>query len=160
MAAAILLAVDDSACSRAAVIDVIQHLRADAVAIHVLHVLELDRMIPPALDFARGSEYGADVSEHVHVGRDAAEALVADAARRLREARFAVTTEVSEGDPRHAILDCAAQRNCDVIVLGSHGRRGLTRFLMGSVSDAVSRHAHCSVTVVRPRSWSTHDGTS
>jgi nucleotide-binding universal stress UspA family protein len=36
-----------------------------------------------------------------------------------------------------------------MIVLGSHGRRGLDRFLMGSVSEAVAVHAHCSVEVIR-----------
>jgi nucleotide-binding universal stress UspA family protein len=159
MPAAILLAVDDSECSRAAVDDVVRHVRPDAATVHVLHVLELDHVIPPALDFARGSEYGADVAARVRASRDAAEALVSGVARRLRDARFAVTTEISEGDPRHTILDCAAQRDCDCIVLGSHGRRGLTRFLIGSVSDAVARHAHCSVSIVRPRAWSTSDGT-
>jgi nucleotide-binding universal stress UspA family protein len=37
----------------------------------------------------------------------------------------------------------------DLIVVGSHGRRGVDRYLMGSVSEAVALHAHCSVEVVR-----------
>lgn len=40
--------------------------------------------------------------------------------------------------------------NADLIMLGSHGKRGLDRFLLGSVSEAVSRHAPCSVEIVRP----------
>jgi nucleotide-binding universal stress UspA family protein len=53
------------------------------------------------------------------------------------------------GDPRGAILDTAQEWGADLIVVGSHGRRGLDRFLLGSVSEAVAIHAPCSVRVVR-----------
>lgn len=45
--------------------------------------------------------------------------------------------------------DAAVQRPSDLIVIGSHGRTGLQRFFLGSVSDGVVRHAKCSVEVVR-----------
>ena len=48
-----------------------------------------------------------------------------------------------------AILSLSDEWQADLIVLGSHGRRGLDRFLLGSVSEAVALHAHCSVGVVR-----------
>jgi nucleotide-binding universal stress UspA family protein len=54
------------------------------------------------------------------------------------------------GDPRNAILDQAQDWQADLIVLGSHGRHGLDRMLMGSVSETVAIHAHCSVEVIRP----------
>ena len=60
-----------------------------------------------------------------------------------------MTTAVEWGDPKSKIIDAAEQWHADLIVLGSHGRTGLERFLMGSVSDAVARHAPCSVEVVR-----------
>jgi nucleotide-binding universal stress UspA family protein len=53
------------------------------------------------------------------------------------------------GDPRTIILDTAQVWPADLIVLGSHGRTGLDRMLMGSVSEAVAIHAHCSVEVIR-----------
>jgi nucleotide-binding universal stress UspA family protein len=53
------------------------------------------------------------------------------------------------GDPRSIILDTAKTWQADLIVLGSHGRHGLDRFLMGSVAESVAVHAHCSVLVVR-----------
>ena len=53
------------------------------------------------------------------------------------------------GDPRAFILDAAKTWAADLIVLGSHGRHGLERFLLGSVSEAVAVHAHCSVEIVR-----------
>jgi nucleotide-binding universal stress UspA family protein len=47
------------------------------------------------------------------------------------------------------IVDRAAEWHADLIVLGSHGRHGLDRFLIGSVSEYVARHAPCSVEIVR-----------
>lgn len=53
------------------------------------------------------------------------------------------------GDPRTGILDLATAWPSDLIVLGSHGRRGWDRLLMGSVAESVAVHAHCSVEVIR-----------
>jgi nucleotide-binding universal stress UspA family protein len=56
---------------------------------------------------------------------------------------------VWEGEPGDAIVAAADSESADVIVVGSHGRSGVSRFLIGSVSDYVVRHAHCPVMVVR-----------
>ncbi len=56
---------------------------------------------------------------------------------------------VWEGDPGPAIVAAADAESADLIVVGSHGRSGVQRFLIGSVSDFVVRHAHCPVMVVR-----------
>jgi nucleotide-binding universal stress UspA family protein len=53
------------------------------------------------------------------------------------------------GEPRATILDTAKCWGANLIILGSHGRRGLDRFLLGSVSEAVAIHANCSVQVIR-----------
>jgi|SRR5450432_1530850 nucleotide-binding universal stress UspA family protein len=53
------------------------------------------------------------------------------------------------GEPRAVILDTAKAWRADLIVLGSHWRRGLDRLLLGSVSESVAIHADCSVEVVR-----------
>jgi nucleotide-binding universal stress UspA family protein len=55
------------------------------------------------------------------------------------------------GEPRGVILDTAKDWRADLIVVGSHGKRGLDRFLLGSVSESVAIHATCSVQVVRGR---------
>ena len=62
-----------------------------------------------------------------------------------------VTGEVMESreSPVRAILGMADLWGADLIVVGSHGRHGVDRYLMGSVSEAVALHAHCSVEVVR-----------
>jgi universal stress protein A len=53
------------------------------------------------------------------------------------------------GDPAEAIIRTAEQENVDMIVIGTHGRTGLTRLLMGSVAEAVVRRASCPVLTVK-----------
>jgi len=58
---------------------------------------------------------------------------------------------VLAGKPKWRIVDEAKEWGADSIVVGSHGRRGMTRLLLGSVSEAVAMNADCSVEVVRIR---------
>ena len=53
-------------------------------------------------------------------------------------------------DPAEAIVDAAREHACDLIVMGSHGRRGLSRLLMGSVTQSVLAYAPVPVMVLRP----------
>jgi nucleotide-binding universal stress UspA family protein len=55
------------------------------------------------------------------------------------------------GDPAHAVVRLAKDENVDMIVIGTHGRTGLSRMLMGSVAEAIVRRAECPVlTYKRP----------
>jgi nucleotide-binding universal stress UspA family protein len=56
---------------------------------------------------------------------------------------------LSRGKVDHAVVTLAEEIGAGLIVLGSRGHGGIRRALMGSVSDAVVRHAHCPVLVVR-----------
>jgi nucleotide-binding universal stress UspA family protein len=60
-------------------------------------------------------------------------------------------TRIVQGEPGPAVCDLADELDADAIVLGSHGRRGIRRALLGSVSDHVVRHAGRPVVVVSPR---------
>lgn len=60
-----------------------------------------------------------------------------------------VTLEVILGDPAEGIASYAEQTGAQLIVIPSHGRRGLTRLLMGSTAERVVRLAHCPVLVLR-----------
>ena len=62
-----------------------------------------------------------------------------------------VTTEVLTGAPAKTIVDAAVQNQCDLIVMGTHGRHGVTHLLLGSVAERVVRTATCPVLVVRPK---------
>lgn len=69
----------------------------------------------------------------------------------LKKAGLKVGSEVTEikETPAHAILAEAEKWQADLIVMGSHGRRGFDRLILGSVSETVALHARCSVEVVR-----------
>jgi nucleotide-binding universal stress UspA family protein len=69
--------------------------------------------------------------------------------QRAKAAGADATFLVWEGDAGEAIVAAANSEGADLIVVGSHGRSGVSRFFIGSVSDYVVRHAHCPVMVVR-----------
>lgn len=60
-----------------------------------------------------------------------------------------VATEALAGSAAEAIIDYARERGMDVIVMSSHGRSGLSRWVYGSVADKVLRGAHCPTLIVR-----------
>lgn len=134
----ILLATDGSIFSEAATQAVISQCRPQETEVTVLNVVDLPLLIPTL--------YAAEFREEsLKNGKD----VVRQAEQRLTKAGYKVETAVEEGDPKSKIVEDAARWHSDLIVLGSHGRKGMDRFLMGSVSDAVARHAPCSVEVVR-----------
>jgi nucleotide-binding universal stress UspA family protein len=61
------------------------------------------------------------------------------------------TGEVLIGGPSHVIIEQANNVNADLIVMGTHGRTGITHLLIGSVAERVIRHAPCPVFVIRER---------
>jgi nucleotide-binding universal stress UspA family protein len=69
-----------------------------------------------------------------------------------------VTTEVLRGDPADAILEYAEDAGVDVVAMGTHGRRGLNRYLMGSVTERVVRLSEVPVLTVREVEESRTDG--
>ena len=145
----ILLAIDDSPCSEAAVEAVLQQFPAKQSDVRVVHVDEWPKGMPMSLAFAEGRAAAGNILAAHDEARRRGEELVSRAAARLADAGFQAKTEMRRGDARHEILDCAAVWHPDVIVVGSHGKSGLDRFLLGSVSENVMRHATCSVEVVR-----------
>jgi nucleotide-binding universal stress UspA family protein len=61
----------------------------------------------------------------------------------------AITSDVLYGTSESRIVETAEEMKADLIVLGSHGYKAWERMLLGSVSNSVVHHAHCSVLVVR-----------
>jgi len=142
----ILLAIDDSKFSEAATQALIAQVRPKEPEVRILHVIELYPLFPV------GGQAGPEVALASEEHRHQASALVAKTAKTLQSAGFErVTTAVEVGNPKFIVLDAATDWKADLIILGSHGQKGLNRFPMGSVSEAVARHAPCSVQIVRIR---------
>jgi nucleotide-binding universal stress UspA family protein len=74
-----------------------------------------------------------------------------EAARRDTEALGArrVTSRLEYGDPATGIVGIAADEGVDLIVMGTHGRTGVSRWLIGSVAEKVVRSAPCAVLTVK-----------
>jgi nucleotide-binding universal stress UspA family protein len=71
-------------------------------------------------------------------------------ATRLPESGLAVTTDLRYGDVPTAILDYADEIGADLIVMSTHGRGGIARWLLGSVASKIVQSAHCPVLLIRP----------
>jgi nucleotide-binding universal stress UspA family protein len=70
-------------------------------------------------------------------------------AERAQEAGIDVVTAVREGAPDETIRTYAEEESCDLIVMGTHGRTGLERYLLGSVTERTLRRARVPVLTVR-----------
>ena len=75
--------------------------------------------------------------------------LLASEASRLKSAGWKVTTEVRDGHPASEIVDAAKENKADLVIVGGNGMGGIERLFLGSVSDAVLKHAPCSVLIVK-----------
>jgi nucleotide-binding universal stress UspA family protein len=143
----ILLAIEDSKFSEAATQTVIRQMRPDGAEVCILHVTEPKWLV---LDYELGQlgQIEAAREDALQQGKE----LLARVEPVVAAAGFSTTTALEEGDARFVIVDRAEQWHADVIVMGSHGRKGLGRLLLGSVAEHVARHAHCTVMIVRVKS--------
>jgi nucleotide-binding universal stress UspA family protein len=134
----ILFATDGSAASEPAseqAIDLATQVQARLLVVSVLGAS------------SRPSEASAEAA--VADSRDSLTSKAQAIVQRAKAAGTDATFLVWEGDAGEAIVAAANSENVDLIVVGSHGRSGVSRFFIGSVSDYVVRHAHCPVMVVR-----------
>lgn len=138
----ILVGIDDSQFSRNVVRAVMTQFRTENTEVRVLHVLQpMSPSAPPQMAVG----YAPELEDQKKGARE----IVERVASKLRSAGFQVDTAVEIGDIRERIIDSAAEWRANLIVLGSHGQRGIRRFLLGSVAEFVARHADCSVEIVR-----------
>lgn len=78
-----------------------------------------------------------------------AEELFEDARTLAAERGVEVDTAIEVGRPSRAIVEYADENAVNHVIMGSHGRNGVTRILLGSVAETVVRRSHVPVTVVR-----------
>ena len=146
----ILITTDGSEFSRAAIEKCCEMLKIlENPEIKVISVYE--QTAPMAAEpFAISAQYYQEIMD---LARKQCEVYVADSAEQIRKtlngANPAVETEVYLGAPARVVVDEAIEWGADLIVVGSHGRGFWGRLTLGSVSDAIVHHAHCSVLVAR-----------
>jgi nucleotide-binding universal stress UspA family protein len=87
-----------------------------------------------------------DATREIHQARQETAARLE---RGLRERGFKSEAHIVIGDPRTELVEAAKNEHADLLVVGSHGRTGLTKLLLGSVASHVVTHAPCSVLVVK-----------
>lgn len=135
----ILIGVDESKFSQVAVESVARRLWTAGTEVKVVSAVE-----PPFITEAENQGLNGNYYE---IARRAIDRAIATL--RASDNHFELTGDIVEGSAKKVILDEAESWGADLIVVGSHGRRGLDRFLLGSVSQAVALHANCSVEIVR-----------
>lgn len=118
------------------------------------HALDLAETYDAELHFVYAVDVPTEVGdidasmvrrELENVGEEASESL----AHRAEEAGLDVTTELLRGRPHEAILNYADENDVDLIVMATHGRSGLDRYLLGSVTEKVVRLSDVPVLTVR-----------
>jgi nucleotide-binding universal stress UspA family protein len=138
-----LVGIDDSEASDAAV----------SVAGKLAHLLGTKLIACFAIDsnslYENAVSYGFDPVPLLRDMRADGEATVARSLARAQIAPGTATVAIVEGKPASAVLDAAKENRATLIVLGSHGRRGLRRFFLGSVAESIVRRADIPVLVVR-----------
>jgi len=91
----------------------------------------------------------ASVPAHEEKRRKEAPEVVARIVEAFRQEGITAEGEVPEGDAAEMIVDAAERKNADLVILGSHGRTGFERLLLGSNTQRVLERAQCAVLVVR-----------
>jgi nucleotide-binding universal stress UspA family protein len=119
--------------------------RTFGARLHIVHVVD-DLWVRMAADFPQAQNVGRMQGDLAAAAEARLRALVTDDDRRTLQAKWTCLTDTS---PATAITAYAAGAAIDVIVMGTHGRARVARWLLGSVADRVVRSAPCPVLVVR-----------
>lgn len=136
----ILLPIDHSICSTAAVRALVAQFSPRGTEVRVMHAVEWPKGLPPYPAYAEGATAARDVLRTHGDEIESARFLADGVAQELRAAGFATSIDVRDGDAKEMILAAAEEWRPDLIVIGSHGRTGIDRFFIGS---GRARHASC-----------------
>ncbi len=139
----ILCTTDETEVSRKAeafACDLANALGAELHFVHVSPVTQADLNNPAHFDMLIIEE--VDARNHQVLEKATATA----AAKGVNKPVFVT---LDGHDPAKVVVSYAEQENCDLIVTGSNGRKGIPRLVIGSVSSSIIHKAHCPVTVVR-----------
>lgn len=140
----LLVPLDDSPLSEKALEHALE--KHDAAEITVIHVLDF-------VDAGYGAPMESTLpgywKQWYENAQEEAESLFEDAQDVADDYDVTLDTEAVVGQPGRTIVEYADENDIDHIVMGSHGRTGLSRLILGSVAENVVRRAHSPVTIVR-----------
>ena len=134
----ILVGFDGSEFSRAALLEAANRIKRRGGKVILLNAVYFDE-----------EEFG-NKPEQLEKRMESGKKICSGAKEMVRK-EFGIDIEsiVSEGEPPEVIARTAQEMNADLIAMGTHGRRGIKRFIMGSVTSGVIGHAPCDVLVVK-----------
>jgi nucleotide-binding universal stress UspA family protein len=140
----ILVPIDGSSTARQAIDKALAIAQAFNSAVTLIYVID------PYAFTGVGNDFSYGQAEYLAAATTEANESIGAAKQVLEAHGIAVNGSVVEGHAVYqAILDTAESLSADLVVMGSHGRRGLEKLVLGSVTAQVLSHAHLSVLVVR-----------
>jgi universal stress protein A len=143
----ILVATDFSGCSKEAIDSAARLAACFSSELFLLHVFE-----PPFYTLeGRDTRIHPEVDRWVRELREKESKKLDGEVEAVKRRGINVRPHFKEGSPLVEILNVAEEIGADLVVLGTHGRTGIDRFVMGSVAERVIRKAPCSVLVVREK---------
>jgi len=143
----ILIPVDGSETATKAMVTALQLARDSGGQVHLVHVVE--GMTPLAAD-----PYGAYSGEVIEIMRQSGSKILEDASDVAKAAGVTADTELFDNFGERlaeVVADAAIRFNADLIVVGTHGRRGLGRMMLGSGAEQIIRLAPVPVLVIRQK---------
>jgi nucleotide-binding universal stress UspA family protein len=148
----ILLPIDHSSFSAAAVEWLVKHRWDRPVELSIITVIPEIDQLSERLSNEQDPERAAAILSQIQSVKEAPHAELAVLASEIKAKTNAhsISCAVKSGEPAAAILETAHAWQCDLILMGSHGRTGLGRLLLGSVSSKVAQSSHTSVEIVKP----------
>lgn len=141
----ILVAIDDSDPAASALEHALE--RFPDASITVLHVIEVDEPDGSLRQRAFPSEY----EQQRRAAEETAETVLEDARTYADEQGKPITTATRYGNPVRRITEYAEENDIDRVVIGTHDRSGISRLLLGSLSELVARRSSVPVTTVPER---------
>ena len=140
----IMVATDGSELVRKAVDSAIEIAKLSGAKLYAVHVITLGAYYP--ITTSRDAEWKKEMKEQLITESKEATAYVENAGR---VANVEVESVILEGSPAEELVDFAEKNDIDLIVMGTQGKTGILRFLIGSVAENVVRYSKKTVLVVR-----------
>lgn len=142
----VLVAIDNTGLSELVPAELSMRMRSEETEVLVLQVVEpLVYSIPPEMS----PGYTPEMAERRKITEAQAKDSLAAAVEAFRQAGFKADSQLVESEIKEGILKAASGWGADLIVVTSHARKGVAKFLHRSVAESIVHHASCAVLVLK-----------